>query len=382
MNRQNDVRNRFTVNESQALKFCFEDATYFKDMLVEISELPECGLLINGFMSEASMFVVESYDCLIKVVPEVKPLFDSASIEGLRQSRHRAKIFEYTKDINTGLSDLDIIDSEQVKIFQRNDTGLLSKLKQFIQPDMGMTKYKGHFITTTHSTIFDIGPDAKIESEYFYNMGEVIGIYLQTIIENFKIDENNINSDYIFNENDYQILDIKSKSLFKRSKFQQNNKRFAPALILILVRLNYTKMITSQFLPKTSHTLIRSKFINTYHACQSLTKIQSLVMKGTPSDNERIFFKAIFSNEETKWLLKQLLLRNLLAHYLVDKKQLKRMPDKYTREEAVGILSGGLSFEDIEELLDVVIENVTNKIESFFALDDNTFWINRIDNEL
>ena len=376
------MSSKFTINELQACRAYLEDAKYFKNMYVQILNLPIMGYLINGFLSETSMFVIESHDCLIKINPELKPLFDSVSIEELRQSRHRAKILEYTKDINTGLDELNIINTNQLNYFQIPHTGLFSKLKQFIQPDMGITKYKGHFITTTHSTIFDIGPDAKIESEYFSNVGEVVRIYLRTIIENFKIDDNSIDSDYVFNKSDYQILDIKSKNLFKRSKFQEKNKRFAPSLVLILARLNYTKMITSQFLPANSHALMRLKFINAYHACKSLIKIQSIVMKRMPSEGEEVFFKAIFSNDATKWLIKQSSLRNLLTHYLLDKKQLKRMPDKFTREEAIAILSSGLLFEDIEERLDMVIENITNMIESFFEINNNTFWINKVDHEL
>ena len=376
------MSSKFTINELQACRAYLEDAKYFKNMYVQILNLPIMGYLINGFLSETSMFVIESHDCLIKINPELKPLFDSVSIEVLRQSRHRAKILEYTKDINTGLDELNIININQLNYFQIPHTSLFSRLKQFIQPDMGITKYKGHFITTTHSTVFDIGLDAKIESEYFYEIGEIIGIYLQTIIEHFKIDEDGIDKDYVFNENDYQILDIKSKNLFKRSKFQENNKRFAPALILILVRLNYTKMITSQLLPENNHALMKLKFIDAYHACKSLIKIQSVVMKRMPSKNEEVFFKGIFSNDATKWLIKQSSLRNLLAHYLLDKKQIKRMPDNYTREEAICILSGGLSFGDIEELLDIVIESITVKIESFYDLNSNTFWINKINNQL
>lgn len=47
------MKDRFTVNELQALEACFVDAIYFKNMLLEVSELKERGLLINGFMSEA-----------------------------------------------------------------------------------------------------------------------------------------------------------------------------------------------------------------------------------------------------------------------------------------------------------------------------------------
>lgn len=54
------------------------------------------------------------------------------------------------------------------------------------------------------------------------------------------------------------------------------------------------------------------------------------------------------------------------------------MPDKFTRENAIKVFSGNLSSEDIEKLLDIGSENITNTIESFFDLDDNTFRTNKV----
>ncbi len=348
-------------------------------MVVQIIELPEKGMIINGLMSELTMFVIESYDTLIKINPDFKRSFETQNIEHLRNMRHRAKLLEYVKDINDGLLDLDSININQIDRFQSHHKGQLYKLKKLIQPDLGLTKYKGHFITTTHSTIFDLGSEVILEKESLFSFGETVGDYLQTIIGIFKVDETCIEKKYICRKEDYQMLDIKSKNLFNRSKFENDNKKFASALILILVRLNYTKTITSEFLPQHSDTLIRVKFLNTYHALKSLNKIQSIVMKGTPSDNERMFFKETLGKVEAKWLIKQSSLRNLYVHYLLDKKQLKRLPSKFTREEAIQVLSEGLSSQDIDKKLDVLLENITSMIEGFFKLTERTFWINRIE---
>lgn len=376
-----DVSNRFTLNESQALKACFEDTIYFQNMLLNILKTPECGLLINGFISEVSMFVVESYDCLIRITPEVKELLNPDSIEALRPLRHRAKILEYTKDINLALNDLSIIDSEQKALFQSYHTGLLSNLKRYIQPDLGMTKYREHFITTTHSTLFDMAPNissSKLESDYIFALGESIGIYLDDICKIFDIQDIEVSNTYASALNDYQMVDIKSERLFKRSSFSCSNKKFAPALILMLVRLNYTKFITTQFFPRDSNTLLRTKFLNIYHVCKSLNKIQSLAMKNNPSDVEKFFFKEILSNVEARWLIKQSSLRNLYVHYLLDKKKIERLSDEFTREEAVQVLSGGLSPQDIDKKLDVLLDIFTKEIEGFFELTDRTFWTNRV----
>lgn len=379
---KNDVSNRFTVNELQALKSCLEDAKYFKNMYLQILGSPISELLINGFYSETSMFVTESYDCLTKIDPKMKVLLDSTSIKALRQSRHRAKLLESKKNINEGIDILKSINESEINKFQIHHTGLFSKVTKFFQPDMAITKYQKSFITTSHSTIFDLGPEVRLEKEYLLSFGESIGTYLQTLIELFEVGETDIDRKYICKKNNYQMIDVKSKSLFERSKFQENNKKFSPALILVLVRLNYTKLITIQFLPKNSHALLRVKFINAYHAYSSLNKIQSLVMKNHPSAQEKLFFESLFSNDEIKRLLNNTSLRNLFTHYLLEKYQLKILPNTFTREEAIVTLSKGLSYEEIGKLLDKYIGVITTAIEGFFELDDNTFWINRIDNEL
>lgn len=366
------------LNKKQALEACFKDSLSFKDMLLHISELPESGLLINGFLTEVAMFIVESYKIISILNPEKKDCFDNSLIKELKLSRHRAKLFDSNKDLNEVLSCLKTIEKDEIKKYKEfNKDNIASKLT-FLSKDMGITKFRGKFITTTHSTMFDFGPNIGLERKYAFKLGRSVGVYIQTIIDEFNLEECTKSIKYTSSIDQYEMIDIKSEKLYKRSNFQVSNREFASALALILVRLNYTKLITNQFFPENDLGLLRLKFINTYHASNSLKKIQSLIMRNEPSAAEKDFFKSVFNSDDIKWLVKQVSLRNLFTHYLLDHNQLKRMPSTFTRRDAIEVLSKGVECHNIEEKVDRAIENIVFNIEVFFNLKANTFWLNKV----
>ena len=95
--------------------------------------------------------------------------------------------------------------------------------------------------------------------------------------------------------------------------------------------------------------------------------------------NVSLLFEPPPACKSTKWLLKQSSLRNLFTHYLLDNKQIKRMPEVYTREEAIKIISGGLDLHEIETKVDTAMQNVAFSLEEVFNLKENTFWLGRMD---
>lgn len=366
------------VNEKQALEACFKDSLSFRDMLLHINNLPENGLLINGFMTAVAMLIVESYDVITELKPEKRNYFDNTSIEKLRLIRHRVKLLDSKKDFDEVLKNLKIIEENEIKKYKELTADSIFSKLSFPIKDMGITKYRGKFITTTHSSIFDFGPNFDLDNNYAYELGERIGLYLQTIIDEFDIEECTKPIKYTSSIDQYEMIDIKSDKLYKRSNFQISNSKFAPALTLILVRLNYTKLITTQFFPENDLGLLRLKFINAFHASSSLKKIQSFIMGNNPSNVEKTFFKSVFTNNDIKWLLGQKSLRNFLTHYLLDENQLKKMPSFFNRHQAIELLSKGVDCYEIEERIDRAIENIVFNIEDSFSLKTNTFWLNRV----
>lgn len=366
-----------SMNEKQALKACIEDAIAFKNMYMQIQSLPEVGLLYNGFMTEIAMFIIESYDVITRIDPEKRQLFDRGTIEKLRLSRHRAKLFDSKKDFNEVLFILKKINKNEIKRYKELNSKNIGSILPFLIDDMGITQFNKSFITTTHSTIFDFGPNFKLDKKYAFELGRSIGVYLQTFINEFNANEDIKLLKYTSNICQYETKDIKSKKLYSRINFQNVNKNLAPALTLFLVRLNYTKYITSQFFQEGSLTLLRLRFVNVYHALSSLKKIQSLIMQNEPNPTEKLFFKSIFASSEVKWILSQVPLRNFLAHYFLDSKLLKKMPANFNRVEAIEILSGGIECSDIDERLLKSINTVTNNIEELFNLKGDMSWLGR-----
>uniref|UniRef100_UPI0025E80231 hypothetical protein n=1 Tax=Psychrobacter sp. TaxID=56811 RepID=UPI0025E80231 len=366
-----------SLNEKQALKACIDDTIAFKNMYMQIHSLPEVGLLLNGFMTEIGMFTIESYDVITRINPEMKQLFDNDAIDKLRLSRHRAKLFDSKKDFNEVLSILKTIDENEIKRYKELNSNNIGSILPFLIDDMGITQFNGRFITTTHSTIYDFGPNFKLDEKYAFELGQSIGVYLQTVINKFDVNEDIELTKYKSNIRQYETKDIKSKKLYSSINFQNSNKNFAPALSLLLVRLNYTRYITSQFFQEGSLCLLRLRFVNVYHTLSSLRKIQSLIMQNDPNSTEKNFFKSIFACNDVKWLLSQGQLRNFLTHYFVDSKQLRKMPINFTRVEAIEILSGGIKCSDIDARLISTIDIVTNKIEGIFSLKADMSWLGR-----
>lgn len=371
-------KKKHSVNEIQAIKACVEDAVYFLNMVNQLRHLKEESIIIMRVISELAMFVVESYETLTKVLPETKILFDKSSIEELRKIRHRIKLLESQKDIKLVLETLKEIDLKEVNYFKSLHTGALSSMKRFMQPDMGIMIFENHYIATTHTIKFFLGHDVQDMSSYGFAIGESIGSYLAVLTDSFDIDDSIVLNTYEPNSDSFKMVDIKREKLYRRSMLEEEIW-YTRALILILVRLNYTRFITANFFSLGSLGLLRLKFISAFHAISSLCKVQSLVMKAIPNEKEKLFFKSIFACKSTKWLLKQSSLRNLFTHYLLDNKQIKRMPEVYTREEAIKIISGGLDLHEIETKVDTAMQNVAFSLEEVFNLKKNTFWLGRMD---
>ncbi|WP_367111342.1 hypothetical protein [uncultured Psychrobacter sp.] len=372
----------YSLNETQAVVACLEDAVVFKAAILELLDLPELtiSLISLGFISEAAMFIVESYDCLKIIAPDKAAIFDSTLVDELRIMRHRAKLLESRKDINEVIEVLLEIEKNETKRYREERMRGLSFIFKLIQPDMGLTKLDGKIITSTHSTIYFLSPNMQFSSEYMKDLGEKVAIYIRKLsdLASSKKSVNIIDGKFLKNEK-YKVFDIKSKNIIKRSSFQSNNNRYARALLLILTRLNYTKLVTSNLLDSDSHALLRTKFINTFHAVSSLKTLQAIIRKEGSLALENDFFKEVCSEENAKWISKQSSLRNFLTHYLLDEKQLKRMKPDFNREDAIYTLGGEVAIDEIIRRLDFAIENITANIEKFFNLKQDTFQFNIIE---
>ncbi|PNK59803.1 hypothetical protein [Psychrobacter sp. FDAARGOS_221] len=178
------MENNNSVNEIQAVQACLDDAVAFRDMMLELQSLPThtSNLISPGYLSESAMFIVESYECLKKVTPDIANICDPTLVNELRIMRHRTKLLESQKDIKKVINILSEIEIEQVKQYRGAYTGFFAPILDLMRSDIGLTKCNKHIITTTHSTMYFLSLDVINNPKHLIDLSTKIGEYVETLV--------------------------------------------------------------------------------------------------------------------------------------------------------------------------------------------------------
>lgn len=371
------IRN-LASGQQQALDACIQDAVSYMILFSRAREHPNAALLFNGLIANASMFVVESNRCLTTLFPELREVISQINVELLHASRHRAKLLDHTeKTIEEVTGELVTIAKEQRKKFLESHKGFLGHLKRALQPDMGLSIYNDHIFTTTHSTIFEFGGDFDLTSKSFA-FGEAIGFYTASLLNLFQI-EMPTSIEPANLPGKIEMRDIKYEALYSRGQLGATRIDFSAGLILILANLNFAYYILPGLLPSNSHALLRMKFITAYHANSNMNLMQKRLM-ASKSENTKILelFREAIGNSDSRWLRKQRRLRNLLTHYLPDTQMITDLQVDTTRINAIERFSGGLSFDEINVLLNRNITHLSSLLELGFNLVGDPFWLGKV----
>ena len=372
------IRN-FAPGQRQAFEACIQDAVSYMILFSKAREHPKAPLLFNGLIANASMFVVESNRCLTTLFPELRDVLSQIHVELLHASRHRAKLLDHTEKTIEGLTgELVRIAKDQRKKSLEPHKGLLGPLKRTLQPDMGLSIYDGHIFTTTHSTIFEFGGDFELTAKSFA-FGEAIGFYTASLLNLFRIEIPSIVKPADLPGN-IEMRDIKYEALFNRGQLGATRMDFSAGLILILANLNFAHYILSGLLPSNSHALLRMKFITAFHANSNINLMQSRLMASKLGNTKNIegFFREALGNTDSRWLRRQRRLRNLLTHYLPDAQMASEFQVDTTRMNAIQKMGGGLSFDEINALLNRNIGHLSGLLESGFNLTGDPFWYGKV----
>jgi hypothetical protein len=375
------MNNNFRTVQKQALEVCIEDTVSFMDMYLRIQKHPKSALIFNGLIAHASMFVVENHHCLTTLIPETKSIFSPSFSELLRQSRHRGKLLDSSnKSIDDMTAELISIAKRQREIVLEPHKGLLGAIKRALQPDIGLSFYDNHIFTTTHTVVFAFGKEREF-SESAFAFGKEIGVYISTVFRLLQIEIPSSVTKPIELPGKIEMRDIKYESLYNRGALDACYIEISAGLILILANLNFIIYILSGLLPASSHLLFRLKFITAFHANSSINLLQRKLITSKTSPTSVTFFKEALGNDDSKWLRnrKRMPLRNLLVHYLPDEQLISKLPPTASRFDAIEYYSGGLSFTDVNNLLDRNITHLASLLEVFFNLNGDPFWFGKVE---
>jgi hypothetical protein len=367
--------------QQQALESCLHDAISFMALFTAFRQHPQAPLLFFGMVPLASIFVVESYDCLTTIVPELNTVLDKDHAELLRASRHRAKLLDGGQRSNASIEDvageLLQIAEEQRRISLRPHSGFLGPLKRWIQPDMGLYLYDGHVFSSTHATIFGFGAGVEPESAA-YTFSESLGAYTATLLGAFGLPAPSPSPPTTL-PGRIEMRDIKYEALYCRAPVPADRMDLAAGLALLLASLNYIHHVLRRLLPAGGHTLFRLKFLVAFHADSNLRAIQACLSRGESlQDSPHNFFREALGNSDSRWLRGRRTLRNLITHYLPDPRIASEFPPGITRVGVIERLSGDRSFEEMDSLLDRHIAHLARTLEAAFRLSGNPFWLGKV----
>jgi hypothetical protein len=371
------VKSHLLPGSAQALEACVIDALEFKQLLLSTQDHPHAGILIQGFVAPCAMFVVESYDCLTKLIPESKNILPSDTVDFLRSARHRAKLLNNPqKSIQEVSLELVCIARQQRRDSLAPHRGLLGPLKRMLQPDMGLYLYNGNIIWTTHATVFSFG-DTGDPTKIAFKFGQTVGQYLMTVLELFGPREVNLSGNHSLPDV-FEMRDIKYERIYRRGSLGSGRLEVGAAMVLFLASANFTYHIIGGLLPDLGHTQLRLKFIAAYHIASGLQTIQDgLIRNDIPRSKMNEIFAELVGHRDGRWLRKNQRLRNLLLHYLPNPKSIHEISSEDTRTIVIERLAG-MSLEQLNQLLDRYLLAVSTGLQRGFQLEGDPFWLGRV----
>lgn len=364
--------------QPQAIEAIAEDAVTFLALFLAMAQHRQSALLFHGVVPIASMFVVESHDALVIMYPAASAALSAAYVDLLRASRHRAKLLDDTsKSLDEVAGVLVAIVKQQRESFLQPHSGFLAPLKRAIQPDMSLSTYQGHIFSTTHATIFGFGEGVDFASSAF-SVGKALGAYATQLVALLQAKTLPSISSSALSET-VQMRDIKHDALYRHGTLGTIGLNYAAGISLLLTTLNLTHYVLRRFLPAGGLTLFRLKFLAAFHADSNLRVIQNrLAINSSCSREVRSVFAEALGNSDSRWLRKCRPLRNLLVHYLIAEESPIAIPAGTTRRQTIEYLSGNLSYDEVDTLLDRHLAHLSCTIETGFNLSGDPFWYGKV----
>jgi len=361
------------VDQSQALEAIACDTQAMFSALESLRAHESGPLLLPGALPAAGMYVVESYRALRSMVPEAATLLDEGFSELLGHSRHRAKLFDqpgFTPDsVAAGLTELA---DRQASYFLELHGGFLGWLKRVLQPEMGLSRYDGHVITTTDATGFQLGfGDIVTAGPKVRRLGEVTGAYLAVLSDVLGIERPKPDAGILNGKID--MRDLKSKQLYQRGELGQMPADLAGGATLLLVNLNFMRLILAPLMPAGGLSQHRIKFIAAYHTDSALRSFQNS-MRGVGGRLPTGILSDVIGTEDARWLRKRRSLRNLLVHYL----DASADDQGFDRVATIERHSGSVSFGESCLLLDRYLYRTAQALEEGFELQGDPFWLGAV----
>jgi len=366
------------------------DADFYNELMRLISSKQSNGILIFGIMPYISLFTIESYTYIQKLLPHHLRNLSKDNEKIIRNARMRLKFFDDSNNrVDGTFYLLDEISEFLKDLFINSHKGSLASVKKALQPDMGISFYGNHIIGSTHTGLLLSGLEKVQLSEafedtedntnsIFYIVGNELGEYLGWLkrLPEFKSIKTN-NFKYEIEDSQFYYQDVKSDQFFS-SIFNKNDQNSINlSLLLFLSIVNFIDHIFVKIIPEdVLYSFFKIKFITLYHLASSLKKLESYCYpKNFLSNESKEFLKKILKDKDLKMIQSKTELRNILVHYKIEKNSDLYFSGNFNFKNLIEYFFDGHTFEEIDKKLNYQIKRISSILQQWsnWSLDSSKY---------
>jgi hypothetical protein len=366
------------------------DAYFYDELMRLISSKQSNGILIFGIIPYISLFTIESYTYIKKVLPHHLRNLSKNNEKIIRNARMRLKFFDDSNNrVDGTFYLLDEISEFLKDWFINSHKGSLASIRKKMQPDMGISFYGNHIVGSTHTGLLLSGLEKLQISEEFEDtrdkngktlymvakeLGEYLG-WLKRLPEFESIKTNNFK--YEFEDSQFYYQDVKSDEFFS-SIFNKNDQNSINlSLLLFLSIVNFIDHIFVKIIPEdVLYSFFKIKFITLYHLASSLKKLESYCYpKNFLSNESKEFLKKILKDKDLKMIQSKTELRNILVHYKIEKNSDLYFSGNFNFKNLIEYFFDGHTFEEIDKKLNYQIKRISSILEQWsnWSLDSSKY---------
>jgi hypothetical protein len=297
------------------------DAVYAGHLITDLHGLSGAGasilpLCISPYLS---LYVHESMAKLKTIDPAASALLSGGVQQIVARSRHSLKLFEDTKRGVEGQLDYfrDVLMQAHRDRFLGN---VRLRALRFLETDLGLYRYSGHLITTTHAANFHMGQDPQallaMTGEEIQAIYQEYGSFVSTLGGQFGAHGQTFVSHLEASKFNHREENVRSERYYAKIFDGPSNPDLNALLTVFQAMLNFVHMANVGGSGVTEYSAFKIRFLTLYQVLGSLRILRDHQLR-TLTNRSTHFIDKLLGSEYAQLILTPDAkpFRNTLMHY-------------------------------------------------------------------
>ena len=347
------------------------DAVFVGDYLssVKRSQAEDFVPIVNlCLVNYLSLFVYEGFARLTEMGSSLSTSLSPIAKQVVARSRHSLKFFEDTKRGITG--QLNYFETEIIPAHKEEFLGnIWLRFARHWETDLGLYRYSGRIISTTHSATFALGVDPQTMFEegagpalrdiwaefgqYFGALGAVIDSEIESFLDH-------VDATHFGGIGD----DVRSEKFYASGFTGAQQPSVNALLTVFMASLNFVNLI----LPDSLHySIFKIRYLTTYQILRSLELLRA-DSTITLDARSMSFISAILDNQNAQLITRSSAkpFRNTLMHYGPDSRiELDRLDENSLVESMTPLCFNGMKASDLQSILECTLKHTAERINAW-----------------